>query len=111
MPPTTRPARTPTSPPPNADQPGAPYNGRPMRIVVIGGTGRIGEFVVRELLNPSDGGPWHTVTVVSRAGGTPIPGAQYALADVLDLGQTIGAVAGADAIIQLAAVTRRRGVA
>jgi nucleoside-diphosphate-sugar epimerase len=82
-----------------------------MKLVVTGGTGRIGEFVVRELLHPSDGSAGHQVNVVSRSGGTMQPGVQSILADLQDLGQTVGALAGADVVIQLAAITRKRGVA
>jgi nucleoside-diphosphate-sugar epimerase len=82
-----------------------------MKVVVTGGTGRIGAYVVRELLSPSDGGVGHAVTVVSRSGGTVPEGAQSVLADLQDLGQTVGALAGADVVIQLAAITRKRGVA
>jgi nucleoside-diphosphate-sugar epimerase len=80
-----------------------------MKIAVTGGVGKLGEWVVRELRQPTDGGEPHDVTVLDRVAGNE-PGVQYLVGDVADLGQVYGALAGADAVIHLAAV-RRHGIA
>src|SRR5688500_1968583 len=78
-----------------------------MKVVVTGGLGKIGHWVVRELTN--DGSQSHEVLVLDRVPG-PQAGpfqqglVRYVLGDTADLGQVMGALAGADAVIHLAAL-------
>jgi nucleoside-diphosphate-sugar epimerase len=81
-----------------------------MKVVVTGGCGKIGRWVVRELLHAS-----HQVTVLDlnagqdqrrlrqSTGGAQEP-VRYLVGDTQDLGQVVGALAGADAVIHLAAI-------
>ena len=71
-----------------------------MKILVTGGIGKVGQWVVRELLN----NPAHEVTVFDRVSGPERGAAKYLAGDVLDLGQVMEAMAGADSVIHLAAV-------
>jgi nucleoside-diphosphate-sugar epimerase len=73
-----------------------------VRVVVTGGCGKIGQWVVRELLVSADDRPPHAVTVFDRVGEPRVDGARYLVGDVRDLGQVVGARAGADAVIHLA---------
>src|SRR6476659_7238766 len=59
------------------------------RIVVTGGSGKAGRWVVRRL---------------REAGHDGSPHGQCVLADLTDLGQTLEVVAGADAVVHLAAI-------
>jgi len=69
-----------------------------MRIVVTGGTGKGGKWVVREL---RDAG--HDVLNVDvRHDGSPH--GQCLVADLTDLGQTLEALSGADAVVHFAAI-------
>src|SRR3954471_3951348 len=77
-----------------------------MKVAVIGGAGKIGQQLVRELLGPPDGPPAHEVTVFDRVAGPPPPGVRYLIGDHGDLGQVIAAVAGADVLVHLAALVR-----
>src|SRR5579871_1287092 len=81
-----------------------------MRVAVTGGVGKLGEWVVRELRAPRDGGAPHEVVVLDRVAGPEQEGVRYVVGDVTDLGQVMGTVAGADAIVHLAAI-RRWGIA
>jgi nucleoside-diphosphate-sugar epimerase len=71
-----------------------------MRILVTGGNGKVGQWVVRELLND----PAHEVTVLDRVSGPERGAVKYLAGDVQDLGQVMEAMAGADCVIHLAAV-------
>ena len=69
-----------------------------MRIVVTGGTGKGGKWVVRELR-----GAGHDVlNVDARHDGSPH--GQCLVADLTDLGQTLDALSGADAVVHFAAI-------
>src|SRR3954453_7233849 len=81
-----------------------------MRVTVTGGVGKLGEWVVRELRAPRDGGAPHDVLVLDRVAGPEQAGVRYVVGDVTDLGNVMGAVADADAVIHLAAI-RRWGIA
>jgi nucleoside-diphosphate-sugar epimerase len=81
-----------------------------MRVAVTGGVGKLGEWVVRELRDASAGRAPHDVVVLDRMAGPEQEGVRYVVGDVTDLGQVMGTVAGADAIIHLAAI-RRWGIA
>ena len=71
-----------------------------MKILVTGGLGKVGQWVVGELFK---GG--HEVTVLDRLPGPRDGGgAKYLVGEIQDLGQVIEAVAGTDAIVHLAAV-------
>ena len=71
-----------------------------MKILVTGGLGKVGQWVVGELFK---GG--HEVTVLDRLPGPRDGGgAKYLVGEVQDLGQVIEAAAGTDAIVHLAAV-------
>src|SRR5262245_46042717 len=76
-----------------------------MKITVTGSAGKLGQWVVRTLLE-ARGGEAHEVTAFDRASGPEQPGVRALAGDVEDLGQVCGAVAGADAIIHLAAIAR-----
>jgi nucleoside-diphosphate-sugar epimerase len=81
-----------------------------MRVAVTGGVGKLGAWVVRELRAPRDGGEAHEVVVLDRVAGPEQAGVRYVVGDVTALGEVLGTVAGADAIIHLAAI-RRWGIA
>jgi nucleoside-diphosphate-sugar epimerase len=81
-----------------------------MKVVVTGGSGKLGQWVVRELVADTDGRTPHEVTVFDRVPGPAHDRVRYLGGDVVDLGQVIGAVAGADAVIHLAAV-HKHGIA
>jgi len=75
-----------------------------MKVVVTGGAGKLGRWVVRELVSGTDGAPPHEVTVFDR---TPCPvgeGVRFLPGDIADLGHVVGALAGADAVIHLAGI-------
>lgn len=88
-----------------------------MKVVVTGGCGRLGQWVVRSLLEESSGHSPHAVTVfdalatLEQQRRRTIPGrddgpVRYLAGDVQDLGQVAGVLAGADAVIHLAALHR-----
>ena len=87
-----------------------------MRVVVTGGTGAVGRFVVRALHDTSAGGVRHDVTVfdataeTGHPGGVDPDGVKHVRGDIRDLGQVYGALHGADAVIHLAGL-RRPGIA
>jgi nucleoside-diphosphate-sugar epimerase len=78
-----------------------------VKIVVTGGLGKIGRWVVRDLVDNADRP--HSVTVFDRVPG-PQQGpfqqgpVRYVMGDVLDLGQVMGVIAGADVVVHLAAL-------
>jgi len=71
-----------------------------MKILVTGGVGKVGQWVVRELL---DGGA-HEVTVLDRLPGPERGAVKYLMGDIQDLGQVMEAMADAEAVIHLAAI-------
>ena len=75
-----------------------------MKILVTGGTGKIGQYVVRELLRNDRGKSAHEVIVLDRVPGPESSTVKYLLGDVQDLGQVFEAVVGCDAVIHLAAM-------
>ena len=75
-----------------------------MKVVVTGGSGKIGRWVVRELVSDASGSSPHEVTVFDRARRSDDDGARSLLGDVQDLGQVFGALAGAEAVIHLAGI-------
>ncbi len=71
-----------------------------MRVVVTGGSGLAGRYVVADLMEHG-----YEVTSVDRV--APSAGlAPYKLADLQDIGQAYGCLAGADAVVHLAAIPR-----
>jgi nucleoside-diphosphate-sugar epimerase len=71
-----------------------------MRVVVTGGSGRIGRWVVRELL-----GRGHEVTIFDRVPPSEQPaGVRYKLGDCEDLGAVYDVLRDHDAVIHLAAI-------
>ena len=75
-----------------------------MKVVVTGGAGKIGQWVVRELVSDSSGSAPHEVTVFDRAEITDEVSVRFLSGDILDLGQVFGALAGAEAVIHLAGI-------
>jgi nucleoside-diphosphate-sugar epimerase len=75
-----------------------------MKILVTGGAGKVGQWVVRELLTGNSEKAGHEVTVLDRVPGPESPGVKYLIGDVQDLGQVFEAVVGCDAVIHLAAI-------
>jgi nucleoside-diphosphate-sugar epimerase len=71
-----------------------------MKILVTGGLGKVGQWVVRELLD----GPAHEVTVLDRVLGPERGAVKYLVGDVQDLGQVMEAMADSEAVIHLAAI-------
>jgi len=69
-----------------------------MRIVVTGGSGKAGRWVVRHLLDAGHG----VLNVDTQHDGSAH--GQCLLADLADPGQTLDALAGADAVVHLAAI-------
>ena len=70
-----------------------------MNILVTGGQGKVGRFVVQELVNSA-----HEVTVFDRVPGPERGAVRYLVGDIQDLGQVMEAMHGADAVIHLAAI-------
>jgi nucleoside-diphosphate-sugar epimerase len=70
-----------------------------LKIVVTGGCGKLGRWTVAELVARS-----HHVTVFDRLPASDNEAARHLIGDVEDLGQVFGALAGADAVIHLAAI-------
>jgi UDP-glucose 4-epimerase len=77
-----------------------------MKVVVIGGAGKIGQHLVRELRDGAGGREVHEVTVFDRVRGPELPGVRSLVGDHTDLGQVVAAVAGADVLVHLAALVR-----
>lgn len=76
-----------------------------MKVIVTGGQGELGRYIVRELANAG-----HEITVFDRIAGPEAGPVRFLAGEIQDLGQVFGAVAGADVVVHLAAV-RRLGVA
>ena len=70
-----------------------------MKILVTGGQGKVGRFVVQELVSSG-----HEVTVLDRVLGPERGPVRYLIGDIEDLGQVMEAMAGNHAVIHLAAV-------
>ncbi|HEX7229066.1 MAG TPA: NAD(P)-dependent oxidoreductase [Candidatus Binatia bacterium] len=70
-----------------------------MKILVTGGQGKVGRFVVQELVNSA-----HEVTVLDRVPGPERGAIRYLAGDIQDFGQVMEAMYGADAVIHLAAI-------
>jgi nucleoside-diphosphate-sugar epimerase len=77
-----------------------------MRVTVIGGAGKIGQWLVRALRDEAGGRTAHEVTVFDRVAGPSMPGVRYVAGDHCDLGQVSEAVAGAECVVHLAALVR-----
>lgn len=70
-----------------------------MKILVTGGQGKVGRFVVQELVNSA-----HDVVVLDQIAGPEGGAVKYLAGDIQDLGQVMEAMSGADAVIHLAAI-------
>jgi nucleoside-diphosphate-sugar epimerase len=75
-----------------------------MKILVTGGAGKVGQWVVGELLKSDSGKPGHDVVVFDRVPGPESSSVKYLIGDVQDLAQVFEAVVGCDAVIHLAAI-------
>ncbi|MBM4297643.1 MAG: NAD(P)-dependent oxidoreductase [Deltaproteobacteria bacterium] len=75
-----------------------------MKILVTGGLGKVGQWLVRELIDGQGGKPVHEVTVLDRVMGPERAPAKYLMGDIDNLGEVMEAMAGADAVIHLAAI-------
>ena len=71
-----------------------------MKVLITGGAGKVGQWVVRELLN----NPVYDLTVFDRTPGPERGAVKYLVGDIQDLGQVFEAMAGAEAVIHLAAI-------
>jgi len=71
-----------------------------MKILVTGGLGKVGQWVVRELLHA----PAHEITVLDRLPGPDRSAVKYLVGNVQDLGEVMEAMAGSEAVIHLAAI-------
>lgn len=80
-----------------------------MNVVVTGGCGILGRYVVEALLGDGREDDQFEVTVFDTSCNSEVPGARYVRGDIRDLGQVYGALSGADVAIHLAAV-RRPGI-
>jgi nucleoside-diphosphate-sugar epimerase len=69
-----------------------------MKIVVTGGSGKVGTYVVRELVGAGS----HAITVVDRV-PPQVEGVKWVRAALDDLGEVISALSGAEAVIHLSA--------
>src|SRR3712207_4894754 len=74
-----------------------------MRVLVTGGSGRIGQWVSRELAEHG-----HTVINADRQPPKPegvgVSAAMYREVDLVDVGQVAGALAGCHAVVHLGAI-------
>lgn len=70
------------------------------RVLVTGGNGKLGTWVVNELRNHD----YDVVSVDRQLPASPVPGVHHRQVEMGDLGQVIGAAHGREAIIHLAAI-------
>jgi len=71
-----------------------------MKLFITGGAGKVGQAIVRELLNSAA----YEITVLDRTAGPERGPVNYLVGDIQDLGQVMEAMAGAEAVIHLAAI-------
>lgn len=71
-----------------------------MKVVVTGGSGRIGQYVVKELLSFG-----HEVTVFDRVAPLAEKGVPWIRGDIENLGEVTSALRGVEAVVHLAAFT------
>lgn len=71
-----------------------------MKFLITGGAGKVGQAIVHELLN----NPAYEITVLDRTQGPERGPVNYLVGDIQDLGQVMEAMAGAEAVIHLAAI-------
>ena len=71
-----------------------------MKVVVTGGSGMIGQYVVQEIM-----GAGHDVTVFDRLPPPAKKGVRWVRGDIEDLGEVISGLRGTEAVIHLAAFT------
>ncbi len=69
-----------------------------MNVVVTGGSGRAGQFIIPELISHG-----HAVTNADLSPG-PEQGARFVSTDVTDYGQVVSVMGGADAVVHMAAI-------
>ena len=70
-----------------------------MKVLVTGGAGRVGQWVVRELLQRG-----HQVTVAGRAAGHVLEGTRYAVLDCTDYAAVLPLVREHETVVHLAAI-------
>lgn len=72
------------------------------KVVVTGGSGRAGNYIIAELA--ANGYEVYNADIVPPESGSPSESAQYWRIDVTDYGEVLNALAGADAVIHMAAI-------
>lgn len=77
-----------------------------MKIVVTGGKGKAGYWIVRELTSSKDGKAAHDVVVFDQTGSADGPCCHYVAGDIRNEAHVREALAGADAVVHLAGVPR-----
>jgi nucleoside-diphosphate-sugar epimerase len=81
-----------------------------MRILVTGGCGKLGRWVVRELVSSHDadgqGRTAHDVTVLESTIREPVDGVTYVEGDILDVECLLEATRGMDVVVHLAGIPR-----
>src|SRR5207302_1688923 len=75
------------------------FDGGHMKVLVTGGSGTIGSYVLRELLRSG-----HSLKCYCRATAPLAEGAEFIAGDIMDLERLAKACRGCDAIVHLAAV-------
>ena len=75
-----------------------------MNILVTGGLGKVGRWVVAELIDSRASKDSHQVTVLDRQPGPERGPVKYLIGDIQDLGQVMEAMVGMDAVVHLAAI-------
>jgi len=70
-----------------------------MKLLITGGAGKVGQAIVRELLNSAA----YEITVLDRTPGPERGPVNYLVGDIQDLGQVMEAMAGAEAVEVLVA--------